>query len=97
MQVAFTVKNTSKALKPTTDDVLIYDGKLWYVTTKKDLFKEYDTRFEEKLRECNNVIYEMAQEKERLVSEINELKAEMAIKMLEYGQIIRDFIQNKGE
>lgn len=97
MQIAFTVKNTSKALKPNPDDILIYDGKIWYVTTKKDLFKEYDTRFEEKLRECNNVIYEMYQEREQMKAEINELKAEMARQMLEYGQIIRDFIGNKGE
>lgn len=93
MQIAFTVKNTSRAIKPAQDDVLLYDGKIWYVTTKKDLFREYDTRFEEKLRECNNVIYEMAQEKERMKAEINELKAEMARQMLEYGQLIKDFIQ----
>ena len=92
MEIAFTVKNTSRAIKPSQDDVLIYDGKLWYITTKKDLFKEYDTRFEEKLRECNRVIYDLQQEKEQLLTELNEFKAEMAKQMLEYGQLIKEVV-----
>ena len=85
MEIAFTVKNTARGLKPEKNDVLIYDGKLWYVTTKQALFREYDQHFAEKIEECNAKIREM-----------NELKAELARQMLEYGQLIREVI-TKGE
>lgn len=93
MEIAFTVKNTSRAMKPAVDDVLLYDGKLWYITTKKELFKEYDIRFEEKIRECNTRIYEMQKEREQLIAELSKYKKELAEQMLEYGQLIKEVIQ----
>lgn len=86
MEIAFTVKNTSKALRPTKDDVLIYDGKMWYVTTKQDLFREYDQK-----------LAELTEEKEQMRIELNDFKADIARQMLEYGQLIREVITNKGE
>ena len=86
MEIAFTVKNTSRALRPSKDDVLIYDGKMWYVTTKQDLFSEYDKE-----------LAKLIQEKEQMRIELNDFKAEMARQMLEYGQLIREVITNKGE
>lgn len=85
MEIAFTVKNMSRGLKPKEDDVLVFDGKIWYITTKQNLFREYDEHFDEKIEECNAKIREM-----------NELKAELARQMLEYGQLIREVI-TKGE
>lgn len=85
MEIAFTVKNMSRGLKPKEDDVLVFDGKIWYITTKQNLFREYDEHFAEKIEECNAKIREM-----------NELKAELARQMLEYGQLIREVI-TKGE
>lgn len=38
--VGIKVKNASKAIKPSKGDVIIYDGKDWYVTTKEDLLKD---------------------------------------------------------
>lgn len=85
MEIAFTVKNTSRALRPNKDDVLIYDGKMWYVTTKQDLFSEYDKK-----------LAKLIQEKEQLIEENDNFKKEVARQMLEYGQLIREFI-TKGE
>ena len=86
MEVAFTVKNMSRAIKPKKDDILIYDGKIWYITTKKELFKEYEANFDEKIAECNEKIREM-----------NELKAEIARQMLEFGEIIKQVVLKEGE
>ena len=86
MEVAFEVKNMSRAFKPKQDDILIYDGKTWYITTRKELFKEYETHFDEKIAECNEKIREM-----------NETKAEIAQQMLEFGEVIKQVVLKEGE
>ena len=86
MKLALDVSTNRKMIKPSTNDVILYNGKTWYVTTKEELFKEYDNHFASKIEECNAKIQEM-----------NELKAELARQMLEYGQLIRDVVLAKGE
>lgn len=97
MEIAFTVKNMPRALKPQKDDVLIYDGQLWYITTKTELFREYDEHFNEKLNECNQKLLELQQEKEQLLADLNEFKAVIARQMLEYGQLIREVVLREGD
>ena len=58
MKIALQVKNLSKAVKPSPDNVILFDGKEWYITTKAELFKEYDERFAEKIKECDEMIQE---------------------------------------
>lgn len=40
MRIALDIKNMSKITKPSKNDVIVYDGKEYYVTTKQDLLKE---------------------------------------------------------
>lgn len=82
MDVTFKVKNMSKALKPREDDVMLFDGKLWYITTKQALFKEYDKE-----------LLKLKTEKEQLLQEYKEFKTEIAKQMLEYGKIIQEFVK----
>lgn len=85
MKIELEIKNVPKAIAPTKDNIILYDGKQWYITTKQDLFKEYDERFKAKIAACDEKIAEM-----------NQQKADLARQMLEYGQIIRE-LASKGE
>ena len=43
MKISLDIKNISKIQRPSTNDVIVYDGQSYYVTTKQDLLKEaYD-------------------------------------------------------
>ena len=35
MKLILEVKNNKKIINPSRDDILLYDGKEWFVTTKK--------------------------------------------------------------
>ena len=78
MKIALEIKNMKKAIKPSINDIIIYDGKDWYITTKEELFKEYDEKFDEKLAECDHKIAEM-----------NELSVNVAKQLLDFEDIIR--------
>ena len=56
MKIALEVKNNSKIIKPSKNNVLLYDGKQWYITTKEDIFAEYEARIDKKLRQLDNLI-----------------------------------------
>ena len=77
MKVAFEVKNTGKALKPTKNDVLFFDGKMWYVTTKEDVLKED----KELLNQCKKQL-------ELLKTENADFKKSVAAQLLEMSELI---------
>ena len=58
MRVALDIKNLSKLNQPTENDVIIYDGKRWYVTTKDDLLKDANNL----LLKCEEVLKTMRKE-----------------------------------
>ena len=62
MKIALEVKNNSKIIKPSKNDVIIHDGKQWYVTTKSDIFHEYEEKIDAKLRELQELINSLAQD-----------------------------------
>ena len=78
MKLILDVKTNKKAVKPSKDNVVLYDGKDWYVTTKQELFKEYDKYFADVIAECNAKIKEM-----------NALKVELAKQMLDLQEVVR--------
>ena len=86
VKVGLNIKNGSKVFKPKQGDVIIFDGKDWYVTTKEDLFREYDQKFTQKLEELNEKVEEM-----------QEFKEEISDKMIEMAGIIKDFINFQGK
>jgi hypothetical protein len=69
MKVFLDVKNMSKVIKPSTENVMLFDGKQWYVTTKQELFKEYD----EKLVEFDQMIQENKEFKKSVASQLLEM------------------------
>ena len=86
MKIGLEIKNISRAIKPKKDDVIIFDGKEWYITTKKDLFKEYEDKIDAKLEQFNNMI----------VSNAN-FKKEISGQMVKLSETIKKFIKTQGE
>ena len=85
MKIALEIKNNKKAIRPSTNNIIIYDGKEWYITTKDELFKEYDQRFADKLVECDKKIAEM-----------DARNVEVAEQMLKLENIVSELVK-KGE
>jgi len=86
VKVGLNIKNGSKVFKPKPGDVIIFDGKDWYITTKDDIFKEYQDKVNAKLREVDIKL----QETENFKTEISE-------QMVELGETIRKFINLQGD
>lgn len=86
VKVGLSIKNGSKVFKPKAGDVIIFDGKDWYITTKDDIFKEYQDKVNAKLREVDIKL----QETENFKTEISE-------QMVELGETIRKFINLQGD
>ena len=86
MKIGLDVKNISRAIKPKKNDVIIFDGKEWYVTTKKDLFDEYEQKLDEKLKELESLIKDNA-----------IFKKEISGQIVKMSKTIRDFIKTQGE
>lgn len=86
VKICLEVKNGSKIFKPKKGDVVIYDGKDWYVTTKEDIFKEYQEKVDAKLNQV-----------EQKLIEIRQFKGEISGQMAELGSLVRDFIKSQGE
>jgi hypothetical protein len=86
MKIGLEIKNISRAIKPKKDDVIIFDGKEWYITTKKDLFKEYEDKIDAKLEQFNKMIASNA-----------DFKKEISGQMVEMSETIKKFIKTQGE
>lgn len=82
MHVIMDIKNMSKITKPSVNNVILYDGKTWYVTTKQELFKEYDA----KLKKFDEVLEEM-----------KKLKKEVASQLMEMSDFIKKLYSKQGE
>lgn len=82
--IALNIKNGSKAFKPKPGDVIIFDGKDWYITKKEDIFREYD----EKMLKM-----------EQKVEKMEEFKAEVNEKIDKMSDIMQKFVilQNEGD
>jgi len=86
LKVGLEIKNGSKIFKPKKGDVVIFDGKEWYVTTKDDIFKEYQDKVDAKLAEVNIKVAEMEQYKKDTSAQIAEMAA-----------VIKQFVELKGD
>lgn len=97
MKIMLEVQNTKKGIKPSKDNIIIYDGDSWYVTTKADLFKEYDERFSTKLDEYDEKFTKKIEECDKKIEEMNAYKKEIAKQLLDIEEIIQKLIIAKGE
>lgn len=86
MKIVLAVKNTSQALTPTKDDVVIYDGDQWYVTTKQDVLKE-----------ASDLLEATQNELAALKEETVKFKKEVASQLYEMSELIRKLYSDGGK
>lgn len=101
MKVAFEVKNPSKAIRPTKDDVLYFDGSGWYVTTKEDLLKDAYKVIEECHREMarfeeemNSKLADSKQEIQDLKDSNANFKKEVAVQIKKLSELVEKLYTN---
>ena len=61
MKMVLDVKNPSLLKEPKKDQIIIFDGNKWYVTTKQDLFKEYEDKVDAKLEALEKITNELVE------------------------------------
>ena len=93
MKLCLEIKNPQKVIKPSKNNVIMYDGKEWYVTTKEELFKELEGRLDNKEKELENKIAECNAK----IAEMNEIKKTTAEQILKISKVVREFIAKEGE
>ena len=86
MKLILDIKNGKKAIKPTKDDIILYNGKEWYIVTKQELFKEYNERFEEAIAEC-----------EAKEQEMDAFKVEIAQQILDLQEIVKAIVLKENK
>ena len=86
VKIGLDIKNGSKAFKPKKGDVVIFDGKEWYVTTKEDIFAEYERKVDEKLQEVTDSL-----------RKIENYKQEISEQVIAIGEAVRDFMKLQGD
>lgn len=84
MEVMLDIKNVPKAIKPTKDDVIVFDGKTWYITSKESLFKE-----------AYKLIDEAKAELEKMRKENKEFKTKVATQLYEMSELIKKLYEGK--
>ena len=83
MQVVLNVKNASKLVKPTSDSVLLYNGKNWYVTTKEEILKEIRGL----LSECRETLEAQKQDNEEFKRKVSAEIKEMADSIVDVFEV----------
>ena len=88
MKLTLDIKNFKRIIKPTKDDVILFDGKEWYVTTKNDLFEELSRKFDEREMEVENKLNEI----KNVIAEFKQIKVENAKQISTMSKTIKDLI-----
>lgn len=88
MKLTLEVRNFKKIIKPTKNDVILYDGHEWYVTTTEDLFAELNKRFEEREMEIDRKIEKMS----TIVKEFEQIKVDNAKQIASMSKTLRELL-----
>lgn len=73
MEVILDVKNVPKAMNPTQDDVIVFNGKTWYLTSKASLMKEALEMIDKCQKELDKIKKENAQFKKEVAQQVRDL------------------------
>lgn len=68
MEVMLDIKNVPKVMKPTEDDVIVFNGKQWYITSKESLLKDAYKLLEN----CKQELEKIKQENKDFKNEVNK-------------------------
>ena len=97
MKVALNIKNLSKLKQPQENDVIIYDGKEWYVTTKEEILKESLKL----VSESQKTLKELKEENEKFKKELTQLNEEFKTKIskdiIDITEIAKKLLELKGD
>lgn len=86
VKVGLNIKNGSKIMKPKEGDVIVFDGKDWYVTTKDDIYKEYQTKVDKKIEQVDSKLLEM-----------ENYKKDISQQMKTMSEAIKKFVNLQGD
>ena len=84
MRIAIDVKNMSRMKEPSANDVIVYDGRQWYVTTKDEILKEAN----ETLSKCEKTLA-------RLEAENQEFKQQTSKDIIEIAETTKKLLKMK--
>ena len=76
-EVLLNIKNVPKVMKPTQDDVVVFNGKDWYITSKESLFAE-----------AYKLIGECNAELEKVKKENSDFKKSVAKQLVELSELV---------
>lgn len=84
MEVILDIKNIPKAMNPTENDVIVFNGKTWYLTTKESL-----------LHEAYKLVEDTKLELEKIKEENQEFRQKVAIQLYEMSELIKQLYEVK--
>ena len=87
-KISLDVRNVKKIIRPTRNDVILYDGKEWYVTTKEDLFKDFNDRIEEREEEFEKRMKKLND----ALKEFEQIKVDNAKQIAAMSKTLRELI-----
>lgn len=90
MKLAIDVQNANKILTPSPNNVIVFDGKRYYVTTREDLFREYELR-------CDKLLTEAKEKIAQLETDNANFKKEISSQISTMAEIIEGLISKQGE
>ena len=86
MEVILNIKNVSKVFDPKEGDVIISNGKDWYVTTKEDLLKD-----------AYKILKNCKDELSGLKAENENFKKDVAVQIKAMSDLIQQLYKNQEE
>lgn len=84
MEVILDIENVPKAMNPTQDDVIVFKGKTWYLTTKKALMKE-----------ALDLVDECQKTLKTLESENSQFKKDVAKQIYDLSELVKKLYEVK--
>ena len=84
MEVILDIKNVPKAIHPTVDSIIVFNGKDWYITSKESLLKE-----------AYELVDNARLELENLKKENKEFKSTVAKQLYDMSELIKKLYGDK--
>lgn len=97
MKVALDIKNMQKLKTPSENDVIVYDGEKWYVTTKDDILKETNALLDEANGTLTAMRKENAEFMESMEKRHSEFVQQTNKEVAELAKLAKDLLSLNNE